>query len=110
MKQDATLEYIRKHYLGENPKINPFKEESIYNSLPGASEFSVASIFDDKVYRKEIKQKRKIILESLPKNVNPILACKIIAHDVEQIHPNMVSVFDTQHVVHKHRFMGSKAT
>ncbi|AFZ81670.1 hypothetical protein BEWA_010870 [Theileria equi strain WA] len=66
MKNDSTIEAIRSKFFNEDSKISIDSLNSVDESF-NLREFSVTSIFDSKLYIKEIKQRRKAVLDSLPK-------------------------------------------
>ncbi|XP_953460.1 uncharacterized protein TA11340 [Theileria annulata] len=88
MKNDPTINAIRSKYLNENPKIHIDHLKQVGELHEG--DFSLESKFDNKVYVREVKEKRREVLKLLPKPIHfTKLQYKILSDDtLPQILPN----------------------
>ncbi|EAN32183.1 RING finger protein 5 [Theileria parva strain Muguga] len=90
MKNDPTINTIRSKYLNENPTIRIDHLKQVGELHEG--DFSLESKFDNKVYVREVKEKRREVLKLMPKSPHYTkLPFKIISDDtLPQIIPNLM--------------------
>ncbi|KAK2196339.1 bifunctional Zinc finger [Babesia duncani] len=109
MKDNKSLEMIRGKFLNENPQVDISSLGSIENGI-NLGEFSVTSIFDDRVYIKEIRAKRKLIWDSMPKlDPDNKLWYSLHAENCQQIVPNMLHDFGMVTIHHLGMYIKTNA-